>query len=73
MLDFVFCALGAHRIHAVTDAENERAAALFKRLGFRKEAHLVEHRWLKGRWDSEFVFALLRREWLTNCHPRGFS
>jgi len=63
LLDFVFGTLGKHRVSAVTDAENSAAASLFKRLGFRQEAHFVEHRWYKGYWDSEFVFGLLRREW----------
>jgi RimJ/RimL family protein N-acetyltransferase len=63
VLDFAFSTLEAHRISAVTDAENTAAASLFQRLGFRKEAHFVEHRWYKGYWDSEFVFAILRREW----------
>ena len=63
LLGFVFGSLSKHRVSAVTDAENRPAASLFKRLGFRQEAHFVEHVWFKGRWGSEFVFALLRREW----------
>jgi RimJ/RimL family protein N-acetyltransferase len=50
-------------VAAVTDAENRPAAALFRRLEFRQEAHFLEHVWFKGAWGSEFVFALLRREW----------
>jgi len=63
VIDFVFDTLGKHRISATTDAENRLAAALFRRLGFRQEAHFVEHLWFKGHWGSEFVFGLLKREW----------
>jgi RimJ/RimL family protein N-acetyltransferase len=63
LLDFIFGNLGKHRVSAVTDTENLPAAALFRRLGFRQEAYFVEHLWFKGYWGSEFVFALLRREW----------
>jgi RimJ/RimL family protein N-acetyltransferase len=63
LLGFAFGSLGKHRVAAVTDAENRAAAALFRRSGFRLEAHFVEHVWFKGHWGSEFVFALLRREW----------
>ena len=63
LLGFVFGRLGKHRVAAVTDAENRPAASLFRRLGFRREAHFVEHVWFKGAWGSEFVFALLQRDW----------
>ncbi len=36
---------------------------LLERLGFRREAHLVENIWFKGAWGSEFHYALLEREW----------
>jgi RimJ/RimL family protein N-acetyltransferase len=63
LLGFVFDTLGKHRVSAVTDAGNAAAASLFQRLGFRREAHWVEHRWYKGSWGSEFGFGLLKREW----------
>ena len=69
LLHFVFATLGKHRVSAVTDVENHAAELLFRRLGFRQEAHHIEHRWYKGYWDSEFVFALLRREWELLSHP----
>ncbi|VTR98517.1 GNAT family N-acetyltransferase [Tuwongella immobilis] len=63
VLGYVFGSLGKHRAMAVVDADNHPAAALFRRVGFRQEAHHVEHVWFKGAWGSEFVFALLNREW----------
>jgi RimJ/RimL family protein N-acetyltransferase len=63
VLEYAFGTLGKHRVSAVTDAENLPAAALFRRLGFRQEGHFVEHVWFKGAWGSEYLFALLHREW----------
>ena len=63
VLGYVFDTLAKHRASAVTDAVNQAAAALLRRLGFRLEAHFVEHVWFKGAWGSEYRFALLRREW----------
>jgi RimJ/RimL family protein N-acetyltransferase len=63
VLGYVFGTLGKHRASAVTDTENEPAARLFRRLGFRQEAHYLENVWFKGAWGSEYLFALLHREW----------
>ncbi|HET6724422.1 MAG TPA: GNAT family protein [Gammaproteobacteria bacterium] len=63
VLGYLFDTLGKHRVFAITDAENQAAAKLFRRLGFRQEAHFIEHVWFKGAYDSEFLFALLCREW----------
>lgn len=63
VLEWAFDQLGKHRAIAVTDVKNDGATALMKRVGFRKEAHHVERIWFKGAWGSEYVFAMLRREW----------
>jgi RimJ/RimL family protein N-acetyltransferase len=63
LLDVVFGSFGKHRVFALTDAQNNAAASLFRKLGFRQEAHFVEHKWHKSAWSSEFIFAILRREW----------
>ena len=63
VLDYVFGTLGLHRVVAVTDCENVRSIALLERLGMRREAHFVENIWFKGAWGSEYLYAVLRREW----------
>jgi len=64
LLEFVFGSLEMHRVFASVDVLNRSAVALCRRLGFRQEAHHVEHLWFKGQWGSEYVFALLRQEWV---------
>ena len=63
LLDHLFGTLGFHRVFAVTDAENAAAVALLERVGLRREGHLVENVWFKGAWGSEFLYAILAREW----------
>jgi RimJ/RimL family protein N-acetyltransferase len=54
---------GLHRMIARCEPRNTASAAVMERLGMRREAHLVENEWVKGEWQSEFVYALLVREW----------
>ncbi|MTJ80230.1 MAG: GNAT family N-acetyltransferase [Telmatospirillum sp.] len=63
VLAYLFDDLGKHRVTAVTDADNGAAARLFLHAGFRREGHFVENIWFKGAYGSEFLFALLAREW----------
>jgi RimJ/RimL family protein N-acetyltransferase len=65
LLDVAFGTLGMHRVIAVTDALNAPAAALLERVGMRREGHFHENVFFKGAWGSEFLFAMLEREWRT--------
>jgi RimJ/RimL family protein N-acetyltransferase len=62
-LEFLFTALGKHRVFASMDPRNTAVIQLFKRVGMRQEAHLVESLWLDGEWVDDVIFAILRREW----------
>jgi RimJ/RimL family protein N-acetyltransferase len=42
---------------------------LAERLGMRREAHLRQSLWFKGRWADEFYYAILRDEWLAAGRP----
>ena len=63
LLDSLFETFALHRVRAICDAENAASARLLERLGMRREGHFVENIWFKGRWGSEYWYALLRREW----------
>ncbi|MDQ5851525.1 MAG: GNAT family N-acetyltransferase, partial [Chloroflexota bacterium] len=43
---------------------NTASMTLLERLGMRREGHVRERVWFKGRWSSEYWYALLRQEWL---------
>jgi len=64
MLRLGFEELGLHRIVAVLDDRNTASAQLLERLGMRREAHHLQAAWFKDEWCNEFVYALLKDEWL---------
>ena len=68
VLDYVFTELGLHRVIAIADCENERSVALLRRLGMRREGHHIQNIWFKGKWGDEYLYAILREEWLANAH-----
>jgi len=63
VLDYLFCELNLHRVVAECDVENTASQKLLERLGFRREAHLIENIFFKGQYGSEYHYALLQREW----------
>jgi RimJ/RimL family protein N-acetyltransferase len=63
LLEYLFETRGIHRVIAETDVENAASYSTLERLGFRREAHLVENIWFKGNWASEYHYAMLEREW----------
>jgi RimJ/RimL family protein N-acetyltransferase len=63
MLRFGFGTLDLHRVWSYHVAENERSAAVLRRLGFTQEGRLRENEWLRGAWHDTVVYGLLRSEW----------
>lgn len=63
LLEYLFGELNLHRVVAECDVMNTASFSLLERLGFRREAHLLENIWFKGAWGSEYHYAMLEREW----------
>lgn len=63
ILNFLFETEQIHRVTEIVDAENTASLKLLRSLGFRQEGHFIENIFFKGKWGSEFQFAMLKREW----------
>ena len=63
ILTFLFDLKEIHRVVEIVDSENVASINLLKSIGFRQEGHFIENIFFKGKWGSEFQFAMLKREW----------
>lgn len=63
ILSFLFDEKNICRVVEIVDAENIASLNLLKSTGFRQEGHFIENIFFKGKWGSEFQYAMLKREW----------
>lgn len=64
LLNYAFDDLGLHRVVAIADCRNTPSWALLDRIGMRREGHFLENVWFKGEWADEYLYAVLKDEWL---------
>ena len=69
LLGFLFDTKNIHRVTEITDAENTASINLLKSAGFRLEGHFIENIFFKGKWGSEYQFAMLKKEWDNRNQP----
>lgn len=62
ILSFLFHKQLIHRVVETVDTENLASVNLLKSVGFRLEGHFIENIFFKGKWGSEFQYAMLKRE-----------
>jgi RimJ/RimL family protein N-acetyltransferase len=70
LIAYLFDEMKLHRISAECDVENISSWRLLEKLGFRREAHLIENIYFKGAYGSEYHYAMLLREWKKQHSPR---
>jgi ribosomal-protein-alanine N-acetyltransferase len=68
ILTFLFDTKEIHRVVEIVDAENIPSINLLRSTGFKQEGHFIENIFFKGKWGSEFQYAMLKREW--DARPR---
>ena len=64
LLDYAFDVLGLHRVEAIADCRNKPSWTLLERVGLRQEGHFHQSVWFKGEWSDEYLYAVLKDEWL---------
>lgn len=63
LLQFTFNELNLHRVCLTVFSYNERAVALYERIGFRREGVYREHLHRDGQRYDMLLYGLLRHEW----------
>lgn len=63
ILKFLFSLKDFHRVVEIVDAENENSIKLLENCGFKREGHFIENIFFKGKWGSEYQYAMLKRDW----------
>jgi len=64
MLDYLFTKLDKHRVVAITDCKNIPSCCLLEKLKFRREAHYIKNIFFKGAWGDEYLYAMLKEEYM---------
>ena len=67
MVDYAFEHLNMNRVTLYVLADDPRAVGAYHKVGFVEEGRLRHASWVKGRYEDEFVMAIVREEWT----PRG--
>jgi RimJ/RimL family protein N-acetyltransferase len=70
LLAYLFDERGKQRLIAYADVDNAPSHRLLEAHGFRREGHLVDTAWSGGEWRSEFLYALLARDWSSRLADR---
>ncbi len=64
LVRYAFWERNLHRLTSGCDARNAPSWKLMERLGMRREGHFRQSRLLRGAWQDEYLYALLREDWL---------
>ena len=73
VMDFAFGELRMERLWLDTDANNERAQAVYRKVGFAVEGRL-RHVWFQdGVYTDDIRMAILRDEWMALPRPKSWE
>ncbi|MBC7543319.1 MAG: GNAT family N-acetyltransferase [Candidatus Sericytochromatia bacterium] len=68
-VDMLFAQTNLARLTATISDENTASWHLIERLGFVREGLMRQHYVIQGRRINEYIYGLLRPEWVALCQP----
>jgi RimJ/RimL family protein N-acetyltransferase len=63
MVDYLFLAKEVHRVQANIDPENKASQRILEKVGFKKEGVSRRSSFVRGLWQDECHYSILREEW----------
>ncbi len=64
VMDHAFQQMNKHRIVAGVDPNNAASISILGKLGMRREGHFRKSVKIRGIWEDDLLYAMLREEWL---------
>lgn len=65
MINYLFSTTELNKLYCQTAAFNRPSINLLEKLGFHRDGVLREHHELDGKLWDDYIYSILRREWLT--------
>jgi len=63
MVDYLFLAKNIMRIQATTDIRNVASQRILEKAGFQKEGTIRQAGFVRGQWQNDHLYSILREEW----------
>lgn len=63
MVDFLFLTRDVPCIQATTHIKNVASQRVLEKVGFKREGILRKRFYIRGKWNDQVVFSILREEW----------
>lgn len=61
-----FKCLDAHSVIATCDSQNQASYHVMEKLGMKREGHFIGRRFIHEEWHDEYLYAILKDDWMVN-------
>lgn len=62
LVEYAFAHLNMNKVHLTALADNQRAVASYRKVGFVKEGLFKDHVWSNGSWHDVVFMAIFRND-----------